>query len=891
MEHVAVPGDGVTDNKLVFHSMDVEAAAAALDTDRDNGLSGPEAESRLATHGPNAIAVSDGQGALALAVEQVKDPLVVLLVVAAAISAFALDELTDAAVILAIVVLNAALGFFQQYRAEQALSRLRELAAPSASAVRSGQPTQLSAAQLVPGDVIRVHAGDRVPADARIAEAHHLSTAEAILTGEAFPEPKSARAVAADAPLADRASMLHMGTTVVTGRGTAIVTSTGRATAMGEIADLLAEKRPPTPLQRELARLGRVLGAAALVIVAALFLVGWLEGYAPQEMFLTAVALAVAAVPEGLPAVVTITLARGVQRLAAQSAIIRRLQAVETLGAATVVCTDKTGTLTRNRIVVHQVVLDGVTAAPANLDAGDMRVRMYAEVAALCNDADPGVALADPMESALLTSLATMGFDIGRMRAEKPRVDEVAFDSRRKLMSTLHESDGEWFVAVKGAAEVVLHLCTHVQGESSVSALVPEALDRFHVAARSLSAAAFRTLALAYRVVDSQPHTLSAAERDLVLVGLVALSDEVRPESARAVSEAREAGVRVVMITGDHPDTAATVARDLGILDEGQEVLPGDQLSGMTAEQLREQVDRYGAYARVDPADKVKIVRAWQERGEVVAMTGDGVNDAPALRSADIGVAMGSGSDVSRDAAAIVLADDNFATLVGAIREGRGIFENLQKVIRFLLTTNASELLVMGAGFLVFGQLGEPLLATQILWVNLVTDGLPVLVLAADSPSHDVMRRPPVRERSLVSARAGAGLLWRAAILACAPVAGVLYGHYLEGASWSRVQTIVFTALVLIQLGYAFVVRAEGRGASLRGIVPLLVATGVSLGLQLVVVYTSWGQQLLSVEPLQPLDWAAIVAFAAVAIGAVLLVARLSRGAGRGFPGATRRPG
>ena len=865
-----------------FHSMDVDAVVASLQTDRDRGLDDGEARRRLEVEGPNEIGGAEKQSLVSLLVQQLKDPLVLLLLVAAAISAFALGEVTDAAVILAIVVLNGVLGLVQQYRAEQALSRLRELAAPTASVVRGGQTVQLAAAQLVRGDLIVVHAGDRVPADARVAEAHHLATAEAILTGEAFPESKSAHAVTVDAPLADRTSIVHMGTTVVTGRGSAVVTATGHATAMGQIADLLAEKRPPTPLQRELGRLGRVLGVAALAIVGGLFLVGWLEGYPAQEMFLTAVALAVAAVPEGLPAVVTITLARGVQRLAAQSAIVRRLQAVETLGAATVVCTDKTGTLTRNRIQAHEVVLDGLRDAPERLPQADARVRRYAEVAALCNDSVPGVAVGDPIESALLASLESMHFDIGRIRADKPRVDESAFDSRRKLMSTLHESGGEWLLAVKGAAEVVLGLSTSLEGEAEVSELGPEARDRFHQAARELSGAAFRTLAIAYRLLPTQPHGLAPVERDLTLVGLVAMNDEVRPESALAVREAQEAGVRVVMITGDHPDTAATVARSLGILGDGQEVLPGDQLSHMTAEQLREEVTRYGAYARVDPADKVKIVRAWQERGEVVAMTGDGVNDSPALRAADIGVAMGSGSDVSRDAAAIVLTDDNFATLVGAIREGRGIFENLQKVIRFLLTTNASELLVMAAGFLVFGQLGEPLLATQILWVNLVTDGLPVLVLAADPPSHDVMRRQPVRERSLMSLRAGQALLWRAAILACAPVVGLVYGHYVAGASWTRVQTIVFTTLVLIQLAYAFVVRAEGRGHPLRGATPLVLATVASLLLQLAVVYSPWGQELLSVAPLQPVDWVVIAVLTAAATGTVVAVSRLSRKARSG---------
>lgn len=866
-----------------FHALDVEAAVRVLQTDRDHGLSVSEASARLVARGPNVIGGVEGEGPLRLLLEQLSDPLVILLLIAAGISGFVLDEITDAAVILAIVVLNAILGFVQQYRAERALSRLREMAAPTAAVVRAGRMLQIAAAELVPGDLISVRSGDRIPADARVAEAHHLATAEAILTGEAFPESKTAHAVAAEAGLADRTNMVFMGTTVVTGRGMALVTATGRATAMGGIAGLLTQKRPPTPLQRELARLGRLLGVVALVVVAVLFGVGWLEGYSAQEMFLTSVALAVAAVPEGLPAVVTITLARGVQRLASQAAIVRRLQAVETLGAATVVCTDKTGTLTRNRIGVHEVVLDGgMRGGTEQLDVADARVQRYAQVAALCNDSAPGVAGGDPIESALLGSLDRLGLDVNRMRGEQPRMDEAAFDSRRKLMSTLHEAaEGEWFLAAKGAAEVVLSLSTSIESPAGPRALPEKDRERWRAEAAELSAHGFRTLGFGYRILHARPASVAHAERELTFAGLAALSDQTRPEAALAVREAQQAGIRVVMITGDHPQTAAAIATELGILGAGQEVLPGDRLAKLTAEQLSGEVERFGAYARVDPVDKVKIVKAWQEHGETVAMTGDGVNDAPALRGADIGVAMGSGSDVSKDAAAIVLADDNFATLVGAIREGRGIFDNLQKVIRFLLTTNASELLVMTVGFIAFGSLGEPLLATQILWINLVTDGLPVLALAADTPSRDVMRRPPLRSRSLIGSRSGVGVLWRAAILAAATIGVMVYAEYVDGAAWSRVQTTVFTTLVLVQLAYAFLIRAEDRSRPLRGIGYLVVATIASFFLQLAVVYVPAGQRLFSVVPLRAQDWAVVVIATAAAMIVVGLAHRLRLAVGR----------
>lgn len=870
------PGPGST---IPFHSLSVHRVAQLLDTDRSTGLSDEEAARRLQLYGRNVLQAKERSPALRLMLGQFTDPLVLLLLVAAAVSVVMLRDFTDAAVIAAILVVNGALGFTQEYGAERALTRLEAMSAPAASVIRSRRAMEVAASSLVPGDLIRIQAGDVVPADARISDAHHLATAEAILTGESFPQAKSVHETREESALAERASMLYTGTSVLTGRGFAIVTATASATAMGEIARLLAGKQAATPLQRELARLGRILGAAAIGMAALLFLIGWLEGYPAHEMLLTAVALAVAAVPEGLPAVVTITLARGVQRLAAQSAIVRRLEAVESLGAATVICTDKTGTLTRNRIRVNKIVIDGVPPEVAAMDPTDPRVIRYAEVAVLCNDAAPDIAGGDPIEIALLESAVSHGFDVQRVRARLPRVDEAAFDSQRKLMSTLHfvEDTDQWLLAVKGAAEVVISRSASIESASGPAHLDGDARERLSITAVELARTGLRTIALAYRTLSTKPHAIPGAEHDLTLVCLVGLADELRPEAAEAVRTSQRAGVRVVMITGDHPETADSVAEALGIKVRGDEVLPGDQLARLSAEELSQQVTRYAAYARVDPADKVKIVHAWQRRGDVVAMTGDGVNDAPALRSADIGVAMGSGSDVSREAAAIVLADDNFATLVSAVREGRGIFENLQKVVRFLLTTNASELLVMAIGFVVFGALGPPLLPTQILWINLVTDGLPVLALAADPPRHDVMRRAPDKRRSLLSWHSAFGVLWGAAILSAATLGTLVYAHYLAGASWARVQTIVFTTLVLVQLAYAFAIRFEGRRHPLRGTGWLIAASLGSLALQVALVYAPLGVQLFHVAPLQAVDWGAIAAATASAVAAITIIPRLRR--------------
>lgn len=860
---------------LAFPALEPEAVAERLCSSLSTGLAEREAACRLAAWGRNAVEDVRPAGPLRLLVEQFADPLVLLLIAAAFISGVLLRDALDAAVILAIVVVNAALGFAQEYRAERALARLREIAAPTALVTRDGVERRLPAAELVPGDLIALHIGDRVPADARVCEAHHLAAAEALLTGEAFPADKSADAVAAGAPLAERSSMVHMGTTVAAGRGRAMVTATGRSTAMGAIADLLAGKAPPTPLQVELGRVGRTIGVIAVIVVCVVFLIGWLEGYPVHTMFLTAMALAVAAVPEGLPAVITITLARGVQRLARQRAIVRRLQAVEALGAATVVCTDKTGTLTRNEIRVQTVLLIGLRAAPEELPDADPRVARLAEIMALCNDAT--ATGGNPIEVALLRSLGSLPEHLraDALRRGRPRLDEAAFDARRKLMSTLHGPAAEpgcLLLAVKGAPEPVLARSTRVETDLGPRSLDDAARSRLLGDAHALAAEGLRTLALAYRTLPAAPDDVLVAEQGLTLVGLVGLSDELRPEAARAVMVARDAGIRVAMVTGDHPETATAVARELRIATGEDGVMPGARLAGLTAEQLGREVHRYHAYARVDPSDKVKIVQAWQERGEIVAMTGDGVNDAPALHAADIGVAMGSGTDVSREAASIVLADDNFATLVSAIGEGRSIFANVRMVVHFLLTTNACEVLVMTIGFLAFGSLGEPLLATQILWVNLVTDGLPVLALAADPSNPDRMRRPPDRDRSIVGARQLWSLLWPACILAAVTLGALVYGHYLAGAPWPRVQTMLFTTLVGVQLTYAFSLRASRGRHPFRGGRLLVLATGVSLALQLAVVYLPPAAALFHTMPLAVGDWLAIGALNALGLAAIGLI-------------------
>ncbi len=861
-----------------WHALEVGDAAGRLGVDLESGLADREAARRLAEHGRNELGEGRGRTRLSLLADQFRDVLIWLLLVAAAVSGGLLGEWVDAGVIAAIVVLNAALGYVQEARAEDALARLQELAAPEALVLRSGREREVPSAELVPGDVVVLAAGDRVAADARVVASVRLELDEAALTGESLPVVKSVATAAAAAKLGDRAGMVFAGTTVTGGRGRAVVTATGLATEVGRIAELLGEDDPPTPLQHELDRVGRRLAVLALATAGLVFVAGFVRGNSAESMFLIAVALAVAAIPEGLPAVVTIVLSRGVQRMAARRAIVRRLPAVEALGSATVICTDKTGTLTRNEMRVHEMVLGGARVAPAGAEPSDPRVARYLEVAVNANDArreEAGGYLGDPTEVALLLSAEDAGADPTALRAAFPRRDEVAFDSRRKRMSTLHDHAGGFRLMLKGAPEVVAARSSRILDVGGPVPLAAERRDRTLAIAEDLARAGLRTLAFAYRDFDAPPADLAGAEEDLVLVAVVGISDAVRDEAAASVGQAQAAGIRVVMVTGDHQVTAEAVARDVGILEGEQGAMPGGELAALAADDL--DVDRYAVYARVDPVDKVKIVKAWQARGGIVAMTGDGVNDAPALRAADIGVAMGSGTEVAKEAADMVLADDNFATIVAAVQEGRGIFANLKKVVYFLLSSNVSEVVLMFVGFVVFGGLGEPLLAVQLLWINLITDGLPALALGLDPPPVRAMDHPPDAERNVLSAHRQLSLVLFGGILGIAALGALVGGHYVLGDEWEVVQTTVFTTLVTGQLLHSLNVHAaeaSGWRHGLAGNRMLLFGALGSLALHLAVVYTPVGQTLFSTAPLGVQEWLLVAALSLASFGAVDVVKR-----------------
>jgi Ca2+-transporting ATPase len=861
---------------------------AALDTDAAAGLADAEAARRLVEFGRNEVGGEEGPSRFDLLVDQFRSVLVWILIAAAVISGWLLGEWIDAGVIGAIVVLNAVFGYVQESRAEDALARLKELSAPEAVVLRDGRQLRVPSAEIVPGDVIVVEVGDRIAADARLLEGLHLEVDESMLTGESLPASKSPDPVGADAGLGDRSSMLFAATAVARGRGRAVVTGTGNDTEVGRIAEVLGAERPPTPLTIELDRVGKRLAALALGTAGLVFLTGLLRDNPAETMLLTAVALAVAAIPEGLPAVVTITLSGGTQRMAERNAVVRRLPAVEALGSASVICTDKTGTLTRNEIRVQHIVTADGDRAVDEADSSSATIRRFAEVASLCNDARPGDEgyLGDPTEVALLLAAGDLGFDPQAIRDRSPRIDEIAFDSRRKRMTTLHRSGDGVFLAVKGAPEEIVQRCASEESAGGVHPLDGARRGAILAAAERLAVQGLRTLAIAHRVVADTPADPDEAEQELTLVAVVGMSDESRPEAAPAVASARRAGITVVMVTGDHEVTARAIATEVGILEPGDEVMPGGRLREMSVDDLAAEVERYRVYARIDPLDKVKIVDAWQQRGEIVAMTGDGVNDAPALRAADIGVAMGSGTDVAKEASGMVLADDNFASIVAAVREGRSIFTNLKTVVYFLLSCNASEVLVMFFGFLLFGALGDPLLAVQLLWINLITDGLPALALGVDPPAPDVMERPPDRRRDILSGRRQVDLLRHGSVLAVATLASLVVGNYVMDLEWPVVRTMVFTTLVAVQLVHAYAVRARHTGLPHRG--PgrnRLLALGAltSFILHLLVVYVPLGQTLFDTEPLPAAAWPLIAALTAASFTVVSLANWwLARRRGRG---------
>ncbi|HEU4685255.1 MAG TPA: cation-translocating P-type ATPase [Nitrospira sp.] len=881
-----------------WHALAIAATVHELNSNTETGLSSQEVEERRARAGWNELPDAAPPSWLALLASQFTSLIIWVLIAAALVSGL-LDDWVDAAAILAIVLLNGLLGFIQEFRAGRSLAALRKLSVATGRVIRDGAQHLIPARELVPGDLILLEAGDRIPADARLFYTVNLQTQESSLTGESTPVPKDERWVGErEAPLADRRNMVFMGTTVASGKGRALVVATGRQTELGRISSMIqtaeAVERAETPLQRRLERFGYTLLFLALGVVAVVFALGFLRGEPLVGLFLTSVSLAVAAVPEGLPAVVTITLALGVTRMAARHALIRKLPAVETLGSVTVICTDKTGTLTKNEMTVTRLYADDrlfeVTgegyeptghirempgesgATSSHLAELPPSLRQLLTAGVLCNGATleqeggTWTVIGDPTEGALLVAAAKAGLQRERLERAAPFEREIPFDTERKMMSLVRRTETGSMVFSKGALDSVLTRCSRrLTRDGATEPLTETARQAIVETSASLARAALRVLAAAFRPLDpgeekAEPDVI---ERELVFLGLFAMKDPLRPEAVEAVRACREAGIRIVMVTGDHKETAAAIARELGVMRPEDRPLSAEELDALPDERLAHIVDRVPVYARVSAEHKLRIIRAWQSRGAVVAMTGDGVNDAPAIKASDIGVAMGrAGTDVTKEAADMVVTDDNFASIAAAVEEGRAVFDNIRKTVRFLLSCNMSEVLVMLLAALV--GLPLPLLPIQILWMNLVTDGFPALALAADPKAPDLMRRPPRPPK--------AGLLDRRGLTAIAAEGLMLALIALGAFAWSlfvwrqpveAARTVTFTVMVGAQFVHAFNCRSDRWSLFQMGPLTnrwLIGAACLSLGAQILMLTMPDAERIFKTTSVPLEDWGLMIA-------------------------------
>jgi Ca2+-transporting ATPase len=851
-----------TPQDKLWHSLHHEDVARHLDTNLAHGLTAAEAASRLERHGPNALPEGKRRSPLRIFFSQFADVMILVLLAAAAVSMF-VGEAQDTLAIVVVVTLNAMIGFVQEYRTERAIAALRQMSSPTIRVRRSGEVATLPSHEIVPGDVLYLEAGNIVPADVRLTETAHLRIAEAALTGESNPVEKAMQTLeTTDLPLGDRSNMAYKGTTVTYGRGSGIVVATGLATELGKIATLLSgAEEGKTPLQKRLASFGGRLAIAVLAICVIVFAAGLMRGEPPLLMFMTAISLAVAAIPEALPAVIAVSLALGAYRMVGQKALVRRLPAVETLGSITYICSDKTGTLTQNRMHAEAFFANG-TDQP---DLDQPLWRSLFEALALNSDATlgkTGHATGDPTEIALLETALEHGADRAALETAQPRAAEVPFDSERKRMTTLHRQETGYVAYSKGAPESILQCCASQLGNEGAT---PLQSDQWQAQAEAMAQSGLRVIAVAMRRLEALPEPLADVERDLTLLGLVGLMDPPRREAHHAVAECKAAGITPVMITGDHPATAITIAHRLGIVENGgAAVLTGTDLNTLSDDELRQRVGTIRVYARVDPSQKIRIVDALQANGEFVAMTGDGVNDAPALKSSDIGVAMGKGgTDVARESAHMILLDDNFATIVHAVREGRRIFDNIRKFIKYGMTSNAGEIwVILLAPFL---GLPIPLLPIHILWINLVTDGLPGITLAVEPAERHVMQRPPrPPQESIFAHGMWQHILWVGLLMGGVTLLTQAWAINQEGAHW---QSMVFTVLTLSQLGHVLAVRSERESIFTIGLFsnrPLLFVLIGTIALQMATLYLPALNPIFRTEPLTAGELAACFAISSV---------------------------
>lgn len=877
---------------MKFHEMEICKIEKALETDFSSGLSLEQVKYRLRTYGFNELDEGEKQSALLLFFSQFKDFMVLVLLAATLISGL-LGEYIDAIAIIAIVIINGFLGFFQERRAEKSLEALKELSAPQVMALRDGYWKKIPSKEIVIGDILKFSSGDRIGADVRLTETKSLEIEESALTGESVPVPKHPDCLTNPNPgIGDMENIAFMGTMITRGSGTGVVIATGMKTAMGQIAGLLqSAESQETPLQRRLEQLGKILISVALLLTVLVVVIGVIQGQDIYTMFLAGVSLAVAAIPEGLPAIVTVALSLGVQKMIKKNAIVRKLPAVETLGCASVICSDKTGTMTQNKMTVTHLwssgqtwTVDGVGYQPQGdfynnekkvLPKDEKALQQMLIFGMLCNHSnltmkgEEYILDGDPTEGALLVSAMKAGFNRQKLLDEFTIINEFPFDSVRKMMS-IHVKDkqGKHFIVTKGAPDVILGVCESILWDGRNLYLNKDTQVKVQDAINRLASQALRTIAIAYKPVSANTIILSEheAEKKLTFIGVQGMIDPPRLEVRDAVKECKEAGIKTVMITGDHVITAKAIAAQLGILTKKSKVFDGKALSQMSVEELEAVVEDVSVFARVSPEHKLKIVNAFQNKGHIVAMTGDGVNDAPAIKAADIGVSMGiTGTDVAKEASALVLLDDNFATIKVAIKEGRNIYENIRKFVRYLLASNVGEILVML--FAMILALPLPLLPIQILWVNLVTDGLPAMALGLDRPEENVMKRGPRSPNEGVFSR---GLGWkvvsRGFLIGLVTLLAFMIIYHNDSSQLDYAQTIAFATLVLAQLIHVFDCRSERSVLSRNpfGNQFLVWAVLSSLVLMMIVIYYPPLQPIFHTLPIAAKDWLLIVGLSSV---------------------------
>ncbi|MBR7142487.1 MAG: cation-translocating P-type ATPase [Clostridia bacterium] len=873
MKHYLQPADAV-----------LEAVGSRVE-----GLTSSQAQTRLETNGPNKLAEGKKVTWLQRFADQLKNPMIIVLIAAAIVSAgtaiAAKESFADVFIILFVVVLNAVLGVLQESKAEKAIEALKEMAAATSKVLRDGKQIVVHSEDLVVGDVIILEAGDAVPADARLLECINIKAEEAALTGESVPVNKTDRVLEAkdgqDVPLGDRKNMLYMGSTIVYGRGTAVVVGTGMDTEMGKIATAISQAQEgQTPLQKKLAELSKVLTWAVLGICVFIFAFRLLAARAFStdvmlDSFMLAVSLAVAAIPEGLAAVVTIVLSIGVTKMSKRNAIIRRLTAVETLGCTQIICSDKTGTLTQNKMTVVDHAADDET--------------LLATAMSLCSDAEPdenGDAVGEPTECALVNYATSLSLDKPTLKQKAPRVGEAPFDSQRKMMSTVHQlSDGRIVQYTKGAPDEMLKVCTHILQQGRAVPLTEELRAQVLEQNRAFADRALRVLGAAFKLYSKLPEDFSpeAIESNLVFIGLVGMIDPVRPEVTEAIAQCRSAGIRPVMITGDHLNTAVAIAMQLGIITDASQAITGAMLDQISDEEFNERVTQYSVYARVQPEHKVRIVNAWRTRGAVTAMTGDGVNDAPSIKSADIGIGMGiTGTDVTKNVADMVLADDNFATIVKAVEEGRRIYDNIRKSIHFLLASNLSEVVGIFLATLLGFTLLEPV---HLLWINLITDTFPALALGMEKGERDLMQRPPRNSKSgIFSDGVGFSVVYQGILVAVLTLAAYFIGHYMEAGVWEWTNspdgtTMAFLTLSLAEIFHSYNMRSQH--GSLFGIKThnkyLFGAMLASFLLTTAVIYVPFLKSIFGFESISLAEYAVAVLLAASVIPVVETVKFFAR--------------